>query len=96
MATIMVTPELLESKASEVRGLRASHDETMAKLKNLILSLNTEWKGEAQTALVTKFESMQSTFTNFSEMLEEYAVKMVKSAQLMRDADNQGGSMNSK
>lgn len=94
MAIIQVTPELLESKASEVRGLRLNHDETMTKLRNLIYSLNDQWKGEAQTALVSKFESMQSTFTSFSEMLEDYAVKMTKSAQIMRQTDIDLSNMN--
>ncbi len=94
MALIQVTPELLESKASEVRALRANHDNTMTKLKNLVHSLDSEWKGEAQAAFVASFEGMQATFTNFSQMLEDYAVKMVKSAQIMRDADAQGGNLN--
>lgn len=94
MAMIQITPELLESKASEVRGLRSNHDETMTKLRNLIYSLNEQWKGKAQTALVNKFESMQATFTSFSEMLEDYAVKMTKSAQIMRQTDIDLSNMN--
>ncbi len=34
MAIIQVTPETLNSKASEVRSLRATHDDTMQKLRN--------------------------------------------------------------
>ena len=81
MAIIQVTPELLESKAGEVR------DELMAKMKTLVHSLNEQWKGEAQEAFVAKFDSMQSTFTNFSEMLEGYAKMMDTSAKTLREAD---------
>lgn len=87
MPIIQVTPELLESKAGEVRTLRAQHDEVMAKMKNLVNSLNEQWKGEAQTAFVTKFNGMQTTFTNFSEMLENYAKMMDTSARTLREAD---------
>ena len=73
MALIQVTPEVLNSKATEVRNLRSQHDDTMARLRSLILALNETWKGEAQAAFVAKFESMQSSFTSFSEMLEGYA-----------------------
>ena len=87
MAIIQVTPELLQGKATEVRGLKSNHDETMAKLKNLVMALNEQWKGEAQDAFVAKFESMQSTFTNFSEMLEGYAKLMDTAAKELQSTD---------
>lgn len=87
MAIIQVTPELLQGKANEVRSLKANHDETMAKLKNLIMALNEQWKGEAQDAFVAKYESMQSTFTNFSDMLEGYAKLMDTAAKELQATD---------
>ena len=87
MAIIQVTPELLESKASEVRNLKAQHDEVMAKMKSLVHSLNEQWKGEAQTAFVAKFDSMQPTFNNFSQMLDGYAKMMDTSAKTLRESD---------
>ena len=87
MAIIQVTPEVLTSKATEVRTLKSTHDDTMAKLRSLILSLNENWKGEAQDAFVSKFESMQSSFTNFSEMLESYAKLMDTAARELQNTD---------
>lgn len=87
MAIIQVTPELLNGKATEVRGLKSTHDETMAKLRSLVQALNEQWKGEAQDAFVAKFESMQSTFTNFSEMLEGYAKLMDTAARELQSTD---------
>lgn len=87
MAIIQVTPELLMSKSNEVRNLKSNHDETMAKLRQLVLALNEQWKGEAQDAFVAKFESMQPTFTNFSEMLERYAQLMDTAAKELQATD---------
>jgi WXG100 family type VII secretion target len=87
MAIIQVTPEVLTGKATEVRSLKSSHDDTMAKLRTLVLGLNETWKGEAQDAFVTKFEGMQSTFTNFSEMLESYAKLMDTAARELQNTD---------
>lgn len=87
MAVIQVTPELLLGKASEVRQLKSQHDELMMKMKTLVHGLNDQWKGAAQDAFVNKFDSMQSTFTNFSEMLEGYAVLMENSANSMQEMD---------
>lgn len=87
MAIIQVTPEVLTSKATEVRSLKSNHDETMAKLRSLVLALNENWKGEAQDAFVAKFESMQSSFTSFSEMLDGYAKLMDIAAKELENTD---------
>jgi len=79
MALIQVTPEVLNSKATEVRNLRSQHDDTMARLRSLILALNETWKGEAQAAFVAKFESMQ--------MLEGYATLMDTAARELQNTD---------
>lgn len=87
MAIIQVTPEVLISKANEVRSLKAQHDDTMAKLRSLVLALNETWKGEAQDAFVAKFEGMQNSFTSFSEMLEGYAKLMDTAARELQNTD---------
>ena len=76
MALIQVTPDLLNSKANDLRTLKGQHDEAMSKMRTLIMGLNEVWKGDAQDAFVAKYESMQSTFNNFSQMLEDYAKLM--------------------
>ena len=87
MAIIQVTPEMLQGKAGEVRTLRSTHDETMQKLANLVHALNEQWKGEAQDALVAKFDSMQTQFKNFSELLEGYAKLMDTAARELQSTD---------
>lgn len=88
MATIQVTPDLLTAKASELRTLKAAHDENMGKMRTLIMGLNDIFKGEAATAYVSKYESMQSTFTNFSQMIEGYAKLLDTTAQKMGETDS--------
>ena len=87
MALIQVTPDLLNSKANELRGYKDQHDDAMTKMRSLIMGLNDVWKGDAQDAFVAKYESMQSTFTNFSQMLEDYAKLMNTAANRMQETD---------
>lgn len=87
MALIQVTPDLLQGKATELRGLKSEHDETMSKMRTMIMGLNEIWKGDAQDAFVAKYESMQPTFTNFSQMLEDYARLMDTAAQKLQETD---------
>lgn len=88
MALIQVTPDLLKAKATELRGLKENHDEAMARMKTLIMGLNDIWKGDAQDAFVAKYESMQNTFTNFSEMLDDYAKLMDTAAAKLQETDS--------
>lgn len=88
MATIQINSETLRAKASEVRSLKAEHDETMSKLKSLVHSLNEQWRGDAQESFVAKFDSMQSTFTNFSNLLEDYAKLMDVTANDFEQANS--------
>lgn len=88
MALIQVTPDLLKGKATELRGYKAEHDEAMNKMRSLMTNLNEVWKGDAQDALLAKYESMQNTFTQFSQMLEDYAKLMDTSAAQMAELDS--------
>ena len=87
MEIIQVTPETLRQKATDVRTYKSEHDDVIAKLKTLVNGLNETWKGEAQDAFLAKFESMQSTFTNFSDMLEGYAKLMDTAATQLENTD---------
>lgn len=87
MAMIQITPDILRGKAGEVRNLKSTHDDTMNRLKSLIHDLNTVWKGEAQDAFLASFDGMQSKFTEFSEMLENYAKLMDTAARELEMTD---------
>ena len=88
MALIQVTPDLLKGKATELRGYKAEHEEAMNKMRSLMRNLNEIWKGDAQNALLAKYESMQGTFTQFAQMLEDYAKLMDVSAEQMAELDS--------
>ena len=87
MALIQVTPDLLNGKATELRGIKDEHDQAMARMRTLILGLNEIWKGDAQDAFVAKYESMQSTFQAFSQMIDDYATLMNTTANNMQESD---------
>lgn len=87
MAEIKISTDVIRGKASEVRSLRAQHDDVITKLRTLVNGVSDTWLGQAQTAFVSQFESMQSTFTAFSELMETYAQKMDAAATTMEETD---------
>lgn len=87
MSYIQITPETLHSQASTIRKYKESHVQTMARIRNLVLSLSSDWKGDAQNAFVAKFQSMDSTYKKFTGVLDEYAKLMDKAANEMQNTD---------
>lgn len=97
MALIQVTPEMLRSKASEVRGIKSNHDQIINRITSLVTNLNSQWKGAAQDAFLNKYNSFKTTtFVSFSEMLEGYAKLMDTAANQLEQTDTSlQGTVNS-
>lgn len=96
MAIIQITPESLKSESTSLRTLKSEHEAEMKKLRQLVLSLNEQWKGEAQDAFVSKYMELQPQFTKFIELLEGHARLMDTSAQELENTDKAlKGTMNS-
>ena len=92
MAEIYVTPELLKGKAKELRGYKSEHDDAINRIKNLVNGLTGEFKGVAANAYIEKFNSMEPTFNNFSEMLAELASNLDFTADELERKDNEVAS----
>ena len=88
-----ITPELLRAQASEVRKYKTEQDQIMKQLRKLILSLNEDWKGEAQTAFVEKFNSMDYALKDLKRVIEEYACLMETAAREAEEKDRCFSSM---
>jgi WXG100 family type VII secretion target len=87
MSLIQVTPEILKSQATTVRKYKTDQEQTMKRIRNLVLSLNDSWKGEAQDAFVAKFQSMDQTYRKLSQVLESYAKLMDTAANELQATD---------
>lgn len=86
---ILTIPEELRARARQIRVLKGNHASTMKKLSNLVYSLSAEWKGDAQTAFVQKYTSMQPIFDNFMKTVDEFAVLMDEHANRMEKTDRE-------
>ena len=87
MALIKVTPDMLRARATTVRSDRNDHDTCIARISATVNGLSDVWQGEAQTAFLEKYRSMEPTFKQFSQLLEDYATLMDKSANQLQETD---------
>lgn len=96
MADILVTPENLESEASNLMGHKSNLDSIFSEIKSLISGLISHWHGEAQQAFQDSFNQKEPVFTKFSQDMESFANFMKKYAADMRQAEQDGKSLASR
>lgn len=88
MATIQVTPEMLRNKATEVRTIKSNNDQIVANITTLVTNLNSQWKGTAQDAFSSRYNTFKSTtYVSFNEMMDGYASLMDEVASKLEQTD---------
>lgn len=85
---IRVDAETLHSKAGELRTMLSNHNDNVARMRSLVNGLSSEFTGAAATAYIERFNSMESTFTQFSEMIENFATNLDTVANSFTEQDN--------
>lgn len=85
---IRVDAETLHSKANELRNKLNTHNQNIASMKGLVNGLSSEFTGAAATAYIERFNSMEATFNNFSDMIESFATNLDAVANTFTDQDN--------
>lgn len=85
---IRVDAETLHSKANELRNKLTTHNQNIASMKGLVNGLSSEFTGAAATAYIERFNNMEATFNNFSDMIESFATNLDAVANTFTDQDN--------
>ena len=89
---IEMTPESLRSEAKRLMELKATHDDQIKRMGDIIHSTSDIWQGGAQQAYANKFDEMQVDFNKFSEMLQHFSELISSSADEMEQADRESSS----
>ena len=91
MPKIMLTPEFLTEKASEVENCRSEQEEIIRSVGTLIDSLITGWEGAAQRAFQAAFDERRGTYAQFAPDLSRFSEFLSTYARTMEDIDNAEG-----
>ena len=81
MGEFRVSPQTLQQKAEELRGLNARYKGAIETLQNQETSLNGQWDGEAHDTFHREFTRDVSRLLQFYSAIEEYAQKLDQIAQ---------------
>ena len=87
MPKIMLTPEFLTEKATEVENCRAEQEEIIRNVGNLIDALVMGWEGAAQRAFQAAFDERRGTYAQFAPDLSRFSEFLSSYARTMEDID---------
>ena len=92
MAKFRVDSDVLKAKATDVRGIRAEHENVVAKLGTIVNALAEVWEGQAYQKFVSDYESIKPTFTKLAETLEAVAADLDHDAEIYAEAEARAAS----
>ena len=91
-ATLLVTPEQLQSTASNFSAkatqVKALHDSMIQKIQNL----NASWTGTAADAYTAKFNALQASMDTINRMIMEHVNDLNAIAEQYSSAETQAAA----
>jgi WXG100 family type VII secretion target len=88
--TIRITPDIMDKRAGEYRQRGTELNDLIAKMDNMLIKLMSEWQGEAASSYSDRWHGdLRPTFQRASDLIEEIAVALNKTAGILRDVDAQ-------
>ncbi|MBR1418044.1 MAG: WXG100 family type VII secretion target [Synergistaceae bacterium] len=92
MPKILVTPDFLKSKATELTNAQTALTATMKAIQQLADTLLSEWEGKAQKAFMNSYEAKKQVYKEFDVALQKFADFLNDYASTMDTADTGGAS----
>ena len=87
--TLRVTPEQLESAASEFSSKATTVGNLTSEMTNLVVGLGSAWEGDAATAYITKFRQLDDDIQKMISMIQEHSNDLNEMARVYRDAETE-------
>ena len=91
---IVMNEETLLNAATQIRAEKDNFLASVEKMRTVINGMDGEFMGDAEKAYKSNFESYNSQFTQFSELIESFAKKLDVTRETMRDVDDALASQN--
>lgn len=85
---IVMNEETLLNAATQIRAEKDNFLASVEKMRTVINGMDGEFMGDAEKAYKSNFESYNSQFTQFSELIESFAKKLDVIRETMRDVDD--------
>ncbi len=87
MPEIMLTPEVLTEKATELGNIQAEQQNVIESIQKLIDDIVSGWEGKAQQAFLNSFNEKKGTYKEFAVDMSSFADFLRSYSQTMEDID---------
>lgn len=85
--TILVTPEQLESTASEFSSIMTQVQNLANSMTDQVTGLSAKWQGDASQAYVNKFNQLNDDIAKMANMINEHVTDLNEMANVYRTAE---------
>ena len=89
---LLVTPEEMESTANNLEGVQGQVDNITQQMLDEARNLSAIWEGEAATAYVNKFNTLEDDMQRMRNMVREHVDDLRDMAGLYRNAEEMNES----
>ncbi len=86
--TLKVTPEQLNSTASDFQSKGSTISNLTNEMMTLVTGMNGIWEGDAATAYITKFQSLQDDIGKLISMVNEHVNDLQEMASAYQSAES--------
>ena len=87
--TIKVSPDKLLATADEFRTEGSNMNNLVSQMINMVTSMSSSWEGDASTAYITKFKSLEADLQVLNRMIQEHVTDLQEMAKLYSTAEQQ-------
>ena len=70
---VSVNTEEMREKSCEIRSLCSELNNNMRQIENTILSIGSEWQGDAERAYTAKLIYIRQQYSSVTKFVEDYA-----------------------
>jgi WXG100 family type VII secretion target len=85
---IRITPDTMDQRASEYRTRESEVNDTISRMDTMLAQLMDEWEGDAAQSYRERWTSdLKPSFQRASALIDEIAVALNKTAQILRETD---------
>ena len=85
--TIKVSPDKLLATADEFRAEGSNMNTLVSQMINMVTSMSSSWEGDASTAYITKFKSLEADLQVLNRMIQEHVNDLTQMANLYRSTE---------
>jgi WXG100 family type VII secretion target len=87
---IRITPDVMDQRAGEYRQRESEVNDIISKMDGMLNTLMSEWEGDAARSYQERWTGdLKPSFQRASQLIEEIAVALNKTAGILRDTDAQ-------